>query len=174
MSVEPRSRQLAGPLPRPWHRPCRVDWQEGARHHGYTGAGGYHPLLAKVLMSAVAPPTSCQAGPGDNSRLLLRPHCRCRLPGRCPLPARQPARRYQRSGLPMDGRRRRCRRDDHPVPDQAGPAPVRLIVRADARFPGPLRQIQISLHHRPRGETGTGGRSSPAEVGAVFDRTASG
>ena len=66
--------------------------KEGARHHGYTGARGYHPLLAiaagtgEVLMSRlregrantppVAPPTSCvrrwggcaTAGPGDNSR----------------------------------------------------------------------------------------------------------
>ena len=39
--------------------------QEGARHHGYTGARGYHPLLAiaagtgEVLMSA-------GAGPGDS------------------------------------------------------------------------------------------------------------
>ena len=66
--------------------------KEGARHHGYTGARGYHPLLAvaagtgEVLMSRLregrantvrgAPPTSCvkrwggcaTAGPGDNSR----------------------------------------------------------------------------------------------------------
>ena len=43
--------------------------KEGARHHGYTGARGYHPLLA-------APPTSCvrrwggcaTAEPADNSR----------------------------------------------------------------------------------------------------------
>ena len=66
--------------------------KEGARHHGYTGARGYHPLLAiaagtgEVLMSRLregrantargGPPTSCvrrwggcaTAGPGDNSR----------------------------------------------------------------------------------------------------------
>ena len=65
--------------------------KEGARHHGYTGKRGYHPLLAvaagtgDVLMSRLregrapppgAPPTSCgrrwggcaTPGPGDNSR----------------------------------------------------------------------------------------------------------
>ena len=65
--------------------------KEGARHHGYTGARGYHPLLAvaagtgDALMARLregratppaAPPTSCvrrwggcaAAGPGDNSR----------------------------------------------------------------------------------------------------------
>ena len=65
--------------------------KEGARHHGYTGARGYHPLLATaagtgdVLMSRLregratppaAPPTSCgrrwggcaTAGPEDNSQ----------------------------------------------------------------------------------------------------------
>ena len=65
--------------------------KEGARHHGYTGARGYHPLLAidagtgEVLMSrlregrantARGAATSCvrrwggcaTAGPGDNSR----------------------------------------------------------------------------------------------------------
>ena len=94
----------------------------------------------------VAPPTSCvrrwggcaTAGPGDNSRCgptaASTPNCRCRLPGNgCPLlyhhpPARQPAgpdRGDTRGGLDshslLDGRRRRCRRDDvHPVPDQAG------------------------------------------------------
>ncbi len=53
---------------------CETMAKEGARHHGYTGARGYHPLLAiaagtgDVLMSrlregrantALAPPTSC-------------------------------------------------------------------------------------------------------------------
>ena len=65
--------------------------KEGARHHGYTGARGYHPLLAiaagtgEVLLAGcaragptppAAPPTSCgrrwdgcaTAVPGDNSR----------------------------------------------------------------------------------------------------------
>ena len=49
--------------------------KEGARHHGYTGAGGYHPLLAiaagtgEVLMSPAA------RGPGQHR------------PWRRPLPA---------------------------------------------------------------------------------------
>ncbi len=135
--------------------------KEGARHHGYTGKRGYHPLLAiaagtgDVLMSRLregrantARGAAHSAGDGGTSALrwgqgtthgagrqrLLRPHCRCRLPGNgCPLlydhpPARQPAgpdRGDTRGGLDshslLDGRRRRCRRDDlHPVPDQAG------------------------------------------------------
>ena len=162
--------------------------KEGARHHGYTGARGYHPLLAIAAGTGevrcpgcaragptppVAPPTSCvrrwggcaTAGPGDNSR--------------CGPPARQPAgpdRGDTRGGLDshslLDGRRRRCRRDDlHPVPDQAGrrAGPAHCPAgEADARFPArPLRQIQLSrLHHRPRwGDAGTGGRSSPPRRG---------
>ena len=109
--------------------------KEGARHHGYTGARGYHPLLAiaagtgEVLMSRLREGRANTArgaahflretvgrvrygGPGDSwvpgvgftrrthgagRQRLLRPHCRCRLPGNgCPLlyhhpPARQPA-----------------------------------------------------------------------------------
>ena len=50
--------------------------KEGARHHGYTGARGYHPLLAIAAGTSPVPPTSCvrrwggcaTAGPGDNSR----------------------------------------------------------------------------------------------------------
>ena len=121
----------------------------------------------------VAPPTSCVrrwAGAlrrgqgtthGAGRQRLLRPHCRCRLPGNgCPLlyhhpPARQPAgpdRGDTRGGLDshslLDGRRRRCRRDDlHPVPDQAGRRARCGSLsggEADARFPArPLRQIQL-------------------------------
>ena len=187
--------------------------KEGARHHGYTGARGYHPLLAiaagtgEVLMSRLREGRANTArgaalflretvgrvryGGGQGTthgagrQRLLRPHCRCRLPGNgCPLlyhhpPARQPAgpdRGDTRGGLDshslLDGRRRRCRRDDlHPVPDQAGRrdgAAHCPAGEADARFPArPLRQIQLSrLHHRPRwGDAGTGGRSSPPRRG---------
>ena len=158
-----RTRRLA-----PDHRPdstiCETYGlaKEGARHHGYTGARGYHPLLAiaagtgEVLMSRLREGRANTARGaahflretvgrvrygGARGQLtvrgrqrLLRPHCRCRLPGNgCPLlyhhpPARQPAgpdRGDTRGGLDshslLDGRRRRCRRDDlHPVPDQAG------------------------------------------------------
>ena len=99
--------------------------KEGARHHGYTGARGYHPLLAiaagtgEVLMSRLRDGRANTARGaahflretvgrvrygGARGQLtmragqrLLRPHCRCRLPGNgCPLlyhhpPARQPA-----------------------------------------------------------------------------------
>ena len=132
--------------------------KEGARHHGYTGARGYHPLLAiaagtgEVLMSRLREGRANTARGaahflretvvagalrrgqgtthGAGRQRLLRPHCRCRLPGNgCPLlyhrpPARQPAgpdRGDTRGGLDshslLDGRRRRCRLDDlHPVP----------------------------------------------------------
>ena len=99
--------------------------KEGARHHGYTGARGYHPLLAiaagtsEVLMSRLRDGRANTARGaahflretvgrvryggaqgtthGAGRQRLLRPHCRCRLPGNgCPLlyhhpPARQPA-----------------------------------------------------------------------------------
>ena len=88
--------------------------KEGARHHGYTGARGYHPLLAiaagtgEVLMSRLREGRANTARGaahflretvgrvrygGARGQLtvrarqrLLRPHCRCRLPGNgCPL-----------------------------------------------------------------------------------------
>ena len=99
--------------------------KEGARHHGYTGARGYHPLLAiaagtgEVLMSRLREGRANTARGaahflrpdggagalrrgqgtthGAGRQRLLRPHCRCRLPGNgCPLlyhhpPSRQPA-----------------------------------------------------------------------------------
>ena len=175
--------------------------KEGARHHGYTGARGYHPLLAiaagtgEVLMSRLREGRANTARGaahflrqtvgrvrygGARGQLTVRADsgfyahtvvaaCRemdVRLLYHHP-PARQPAgpdRGDTRGGLDshslLDGRRRRCRRDDlHPVPDQAGrPAgPAHCPAgEADARFPArPLRQIQLSrLHHRPRwGET---------------------
>ena len=64
-------------------------------------------------------------------------------------PARQPADRGDTldSHSLLDGRRRRCRRDDTPLQTKPDAAPVR---EADARFPTrPLRQIQLCLHHRP-------------------------
>ena len=136
--------------------------KEGARHHGYTGARGYHPLLAiaagtgEVLMSRLREGRANTArgaahflretvgrvryvrgystAHGAGRQRLLWPHCRFRLPGNgCPLlhhrpPARQPAGPHRGDtggGLDshslLDGRRRRCCRDDlHPVPDQAG------------------------------------------------------
>ena len=107
--------------------------KEGARHHGYTGARGYHPLLAIAAGTGHArgpgqhrPPTSCvrvavRADSGTGVDPLLYHHP----------PARQPAgpdRGDTRGGLDshslLDGRRRRCRRDDlHPVPDHAAPVP---------------------------------------------------
>ena len=88
--------------------------KEGARHHGYTGARGYHPLLAiaagtgEVLMSRLREGRANTARGaahflretvgrvryggangtthGAGRQRLLRPHCRCRLPGNgCPL-----------------------------------------------------------------------------------------
>ena len=189
--------------------------KEGARHHGYTGARGYHPLLAiaagtgEVLMSRLREGRANTARGAahflretvgrvryggartDNSR------CGAELSGfyahtvvaacremdvRFSITIRQRASLRDliesdtRGGLDshslLDGRRRRCRRDDlHPVPDQAGrPAGAAHCPagEADTRFPSrPLRQIQLSrLHHRPRwGDAGTGGRSSPPRRG---------
>ena len=49
--------------------------KEGARHHGYTGARGYHPLLAVA------------AGTGDVVLARLREGRANTARGRCPLPA---------------------------------------------------------------------------------------
>ena len=88
--------------------------KEGARHHGYTGARGYHPLLAiaagtgEVLMSRLREGRANTArgaahflretvgrvrygrgystAHGAGRQRLLWPHCRFRLPGNgCPL-----------------------------------------------------------------------------------------
>ena len=152
--------------------------KEGARHHGYTGARGYHPLLA--IAAGICPgcaragPTRpwrrpflretvgrVRYGPGDNSRCGPTGfYAHTVVAGGCPLlyhhlPARQPAgpdpRRYQRmtpalpSDQELDGRRRRCRRDDlHPV---------ELIVRRVKPTPGPqLRSCHAFITDRD-GET---------------------
>ena len=136
--------------------------KEGARHHGYTGARGYHPLLAiaagtgEVLMSRLREGRANTARGaahflretvgrvrygGARGQLTVRADsgfyahtvvAACReMDVRFSITiraARQPAgsdRGDTRGGLDshslLDGRRRRCRRDDlHPVPDQAG------------------------------------------------------
>ena len=101
--------------------------KEGARHHGYTGARGYHPLLAvaagtgDVLMARLR----------EGRQRLLYPRRGLRLPpDGCPLlhhhpPAQKPAepdRGDSRGGLVagplLDGRRRRCGGDHlHPLPE---------------------------------------------------------
>ena len=187
--------------------------KEGARHHGYTGARGYYPLLAiaagtgEVLMSRLREGRANTARGaahflretvgrvrygGARGQLTVRADsgfyahtvvAACReMDVRFSITIRQRAslrdliEAIPEGGLDshslLDGRRRRCRRDDlHPVPDQAGRragAAHCPAGEADARFPArPLRQIQLSrLHHRPRwGDPGTGGRSSPPRRG---------
>ena len=187
--------------------------KEGARHHGYTGARGYHPLLAiaagtgEVLMSRLREGRANTARGaahflretvgrvrygGARGQLTVRADsgfyahtvvAACReMDVRFSITIRRRASLRDlieddtRGGLDshslLDGRRRRCRRDDlHHVPDQAGRragAAHCPAGEADARFPArPLRQIQLSrLHHRPRwGGAGTGGRSSPPRRG---------
>ena len=179
--------------------------KEGARHHGYTGARGYHPLLAvaagtgDVLMARLREGRANTARGaahflretvsrvrygGASGQLTMRADsgfythavvavCRrinVRLLHHHP-PAQKPAqsqrgdtRRCLDADSLLDGRRRRCGRDDlHPVPGRGGRragTAHRPAGEADARFPtGPLRQIQLSrLHHRPeRGVARTGG-----------------
>ena len=153
--------------------------KEGARHHGYTGARGYHPLLAiaagtgDVLMSRLREGRANTARGaahflretvgrvryggargqlhGAGRQRLLRPHCRCRLPGNgCPLlyhhpPARQPAgpdRGDTRggTGLPfptgMDGAADVAETTYTPFQTKPDAPPVRLIVRRVKPTPG--------------------------------------
>ena len=133
--------------------------KEGGRHHGYTGARGYHPLLAVAAGTGDVLLARLREGRADTARgaahflretvsrvrydgargqLTVRPTAASiptpwsRLPpDGCLLlhhhpPARQPAepdrgdtRRCLDSHSLLDGRRRRCRRDDlHSVPDR--------------------------------------------------------
>ena len=190
-----RTRRLA-----PDHRPG-LDHLYGL----YTGARGYHPLLAiaagtgEVLMSRLREGRANTArgaahflretvgrvaSPGDNSRcgptaastptLSLPPAGKWMSASLSPSASAPACRGDTRGGLDshslLDGRRRRCRRDDlHPVPDQAGRragAAHCPAGEADGRFPT-LRQIQLSRLLTDRdGETlGTGGRSSPPRRG---------
>ena len=179
--------------------------KEGARHHGYTGKRGYHPLLAiaagtgDVLMCRLREGRANTARgaahflretvsrvrrAGATAQLTVRADSgfyghtvvsACReMDVRFSITIRQhKSLRDLIEAIPdagldshslLDGRRRRCCRDDlHPVPDQAGRragAAHCPAGEADARFPArPLRQIQLSrLHHRPgRGDARTGG-----------------
>ena len=152
--------------------------KEGARHHGYTGARGYHPLLAiaagtgEVLMSRLREGRANTARGaahflretvgrvrygGARGQLTVRADsgfyahtvvAACReMDVRFSITIRQRASlRDLIEAIPeddwtshslLDGRRRRCRRDDlHPVPDQVGRPPVRLIVRRVKPTPG--------------------------------------
>ena len=136
--------------------------KEGARHHGYTGARGYHPLLAiaagtgEVLMSRLREGRANTARGaahflretvgrvrygGARGQLTVRADsgfyahtvvAACReMDVRFSITIRQGASlRDLIEAIPeddldshslLDGRRRRCRRDDlQPVPDQAG------------------------------------------------------
>ena len=132
--------------------------KEGARHHGYTGARGYHPLLAiaagtgEVLMSRLREGRANTARGAAHflretvgrvryggARGQLTVHsgfyahtvvAACReMDVRFSITIRQRASLRAadtRGGLdpiPLDGRRRRCRRDDlHPVPQAGRPA----------------------------------------------------
>ena len=128
--------------------------KEGARHHGYTGARSYHPLLAiaagtgEVLMSRLR---EGRANTARGAAHFLRETVgRVRYGGaRGQLTVRADSGFYAQAG-------------------RRGGAAHCPAGEADARFPArPLRQIQLSrLHHRPRwGDAGTGGRSSPPRRG---------
>ena len=160
--------------------------KEGARHHGYTGARGYHPLLAiaagtgEVLMSRLREGRANTARGaahflretvgrvrygGARGQLTVRADsgfyahtvvAACReMDVRFSITIRQRASlRDLIEAIPeedwtphslLDGRRRRCRRDDlHPVPDQAGRragAAHCPAGEADARFPSRARPL---------------------------------
>ena len=89
--------------------------KEGARHHGYTGKRGYHPLLAvaagtgDVLMARLregrantalgAPPTSCAASGGAGA--LRRSQRTTHGAGRQRLPCPRHRRRLPQDGCPL-------------------------------------------------------------------------
>ena len=128
--------------------------KEGARHHGYTGQRGYHPLLAiaagtgEVLMSRLR---EGRANTARGAAHFLRETVgRVRHAGaRGQLTVRADSGFYAHfQGEPEA-------------------APVRLIVRRVKPTPGSQLALFASysyhwLHHRPgRGNPGTGGRPSP-------------
>ena len=165
--------------------------KEGARHHGYTGARGYHPLLAiaagtgEVLMARVRyggarGQLTVRADSGFYAHTVV---AACReMDVRFSITIRQRASlRDLIEAIPeedwtpipywMDGAVDVAETTYTPFQTKPDAPPVRLIVRRVKPTPGsparPLRQIQLSrLHHRPRwGDAGTGGRSSPPRRG---------
>ena len=156
--------------------------KEGARHHGYTGARGYHPLLAiatgtgEVLMSRLR---EGRANTARGAAHFLRETVgRVRYGGaRGQLTVRADSGFYAHTVVAacreMDVRfsiairqRARLRNLIEAIPEDAWtPIPYWMD---GARFStGSLRHLQLSrLHHRPGwGDAGTGGRSSPPRRG---------
>ena len=129
--------------------------KEGARHHGYTGARGYHPLLAvaagNVLWKTCARagcqhrPRCCSLrvkrwggwllrsqGPTAGRQRLLYPRRDRRLPpDGCSIAIRQRARlrNLRRKDAWMDGAADVAETTYTPFQAEADAAPVRLIVR---------------------------------------------
>ena len=184
--------------------------KEGARHHGYTGARGYHPAghcrrhrrgadvpaARGPGQQAVAPPTSCvrrwggcaTAGPGDNCagrQRLLRPHCRCRLPGNgCPLlyhhpPARQPAGLIEAipeedwTPIPywMDGAADVAETTYTPFQTKPDAAPVRLIVRRVKPTPGSQLALFARYSYHAFSPTAMGRRGNWRPIIAATPRS---
>ena len=123
--------------------------KEGARHHGYTGARGYHPLLAVVAV--------CRRMDVRFSITIRQHKSLHNLIEPIPEDAWTPIPHW------MDGAADVAETTCTPLPGRGGRragTAHRPAGEADARFPtGPLRQIQLSwLHHRPgRGVARTGG-----------------
>ena len=151
--------------------------KEGARHHGYTGARGYHPLLARHRRMSRLREGRANTARGA-AHFLRETVGRVRYGGataqtvaasitvvsaldvRFSITVRQASLRDLIEAIPEEdaGSRRRCCRDDlHPVPDQAGRRAGAVHCpagEADARFPTrPLRQIQLSRITDRDGET---------------------
>ena len=163
--------------------------KEGARHHGYTGARGYHPLLAVAgahfLRETVGRVSYC----GARGQLTVRADsgfythavvavCR-RMDVRFSIAIRQRAcLRNLIETIPedawtpipywMDAVADVAETTYTPFQAEADAAPVRLIVRRVKPAPGSQLALFATYsyhgcHHRPgRGDAGTGGRSSPS------------
>ena len=117
--------------------------KEGARHHGYTGKRGYHPLLAVA------------AGTGDVLMSRLREGGANTARGAAHF-LRETVERVRHAGA----------KGQLTVRADSGfytHAVVAVCRKTKVRFSITIRQLQLSrLHHRPgRGYPGAGGRPSP-------------
>ena len=177
----------------PWlHRQAGLSPTAGYRRRHWRRADG--PSCARAVPTPpAAPPTSCvrrwggcaTPGPGDNSRcgptaastLIAWYPSAARWMSASPSQSTKASTMSSRPYLKMPGRRFPTGWTAPPMwqrppisPSRVSPTPRgaahRPACEAHARFPvGPLRHLQVSLHHRPRwGDAGTGGRPSPPHL----------
>ena len=145
--------------------------KEGARHHGYTGKRGYHPLGTGDGCATPGPTDDSRYGPTAGSTLMAWYPSAARWMSASPSPSASTracaisSRRYQRMpGLPFPTGWTAPPMWPACTPFQSEPdaAPVRLIVRRVKRVPSWPSSTAITASS-PTEDARTGGRLPPRD-----------